>query len=128
VNDKRVNNPVLSDAEVIERVRVKIKCGEYFFDPQVSANIELLRKAKKRQAAQAPDRDYRTTIDLDLLDAILTGTATEIAPLTTEPYWSLAVKGMDNDGFPLVVNVYLHYEESEPLYIWSFVHCEKGEE
>lgn len=118
----------LSEAEVLEKARVKVKTGDYCFGPQVAVQIEALRKVKKRSAAQNPDCDYHTTIDLDLLNVISTGVATEVAPLTEEPYWSIAIKGIDYDGFPLVVHVNLHYEDAEPLYIWGFVHCDRGED
>ena len=60
----------------------------------------MLKKAKRVKAGENPDRSYRTVIDIDVLDCIMTGVGTEITPLTTEPQWAVVVKGMDNDGFP----------------------------
>ena len=120
--------PVLSDAEVLERVRVKVRCGGYFFGPQVGVSIEGLKRAKRRGASGNPDNVYPTVCDNDLLDVILAGTCTECSPLTTEPKWAIVINGVDNDGSRWNVNVYLNYDENEPLDIWSFVPCEMGED
>ena len=69
-----------SGAEILERARAKVRGHEYVFGPQVTAGIELLRKAKRRQAAANPELEYRIVIDLDLLNAITTGVAVETTP------------------------------------------------
>jgi hypothetical protein len=126
VDDKQLC-PNVSEAEVLEKVRLKVRNGMYVFGPQVLTAIENLKKLKRLKAVENPDREYRTVIDIDIADCILCGVGTEITPLTTEPQWAVTIKSVNSEGYPLVVHVYLNYDEREPLLISSFVPCEKGE-
>lgn len=75
--------PWLSDAEIIERARFKVRHGKYSLGPQARDGIALSKKAKRQRiATSGPDLDYRTTVEEDLLNVIATGSATEVTPLT----------------------------------------------
>jgi hypothetical protein len=89
--------------------------------PAASEQIQVLKKAKRRKAEENADELYKTIIHADLNNALLTGVAHSVSPLTDEPGWLVIVHGMDREGEKLCVECNLLKDEAEPLLVMNFV-------
>jgi hypothetical protein len=113
---------VSSRAQLLEKVRERVRKHNQILWPTVSEKIQYLKAKKSVEANKNPDHEYRTVFHLDLDRANLNGVIEDSAQVTEpEAGWAGTIKGMDCDGASLCVMVFLSLEESQPLQITDFV-------
>jgi hypothetical protein len=113
---------VPSRAELLERIKSKLKNHQQVLWPAVSEQIQFLKALKTKRARIDPDQEYRTVFHLDLDRALMRGLVVKVdAVAEPEAGWAVTVKGCDCSGGPLIVMVHLCLEEEAPLYITNFL-------
>jgi hypothetical protein len=117
-----------SPAELIERIRHKVRQNFVLLHPDVSEQIEHLKDAKRWKARQSPDDDHNTIVHLDLKQALLDGLAVHTEKLVNAPRWSIVVNGKAMDGRKLSVSVYLMEADADPLLVVSFSQLQDEDE
>lgn len=111
-----------SRAELMERVRAKIKQNCFVLHPDVSDYIARLRDLKRLLSQKQPDGSHVTITTIDLTNALCTGVARDIQECVDCSGWMVVVNGTSMDGVLLTVSVYLPPNDADdsPLVIMSF--------
>ncbi|MFZ0796743.1 MAG: hypothetical protein WCA13_08195 [Terriglobales bacterium] len=109
-------------AELMERIREKIRKQDQVLWPTVSEKIQAVKAAKRVEAIKNPDHEHRTVFHLDLDHVLLTGVPVDSGRVTEpSPGWTVTVKGCDRGGHPLIVFVHLGSDVREPLQVTDFI-------
>lgn len=112
---------VPSPAELLERIKMKLKNHEQVLWPTVSEKIQQLKAMKASKARENPSQEYRTVFHADLHRALMTGLVTDVAAaVKPEAGWTVTIKGMDSDGQELIVMVHCCLDDCRPLHITDF--------
>jgi hypothetical protein len=111
-----------SRAELLERVKSKLKNHDQVLWPAVSEKIQFLKALKIERARRDPDQEYLTVSHLDIDRALTNGAVVDVGQMAEpEPGWAVTIKGCACGGHVLTVMVYLCLENEAPLYITDFV-------
>jgi hypothetical protein len=112
---------VPSRAQLLEKIRDKVKNHDQILWPTVSEKIQEVKIAKRAAAIRNPNEEHRTVFHLDLDTALLEGRVVDSGPATApQPGWVATVKGCDRSGYPLTVFVHISLEDGMPLQITDF--------
>lgn len=111
-----------SRAELMERVRLKVKGKPVVLYPAVSEHIEHLKDMKRLLSQKRPDEDFVTITHTDLINALRTGVAVHTEERTDGSGWTVVVNGTSMEGVLLTISVLLPSNDSDdsPLAIMSF--------
>ena len=115
-------SPPPSRAELMERVRLKVKGKSVVLYPAVSEHIERLKDMKRLLSQKRPDEDFVTITHTDLINALRTGVAVHTEQCTDGSGWTVIVNGTSMEGVLLTMSVLLPSNNSDdsPLAIMSF--------
>lgn len=69
---------VPSPAELLERIKSKLKNHQQVLWPAVSEQIQFLKALKTERARKDPDQEYRTVFHLDIDRALMKGLVVDV--------------------------------------------------
>ncbi len=113
---------VLSQAEVLSLIRSKI--DRIVLYPQVSEQIQGLKRTKALKGAVNPENEYPTVSHADLIHVIRKGSIVHYSPLfPPQTGWTANIEGVGCDGWQLIVTVEVS-KGDDPLAITSFLNVQ----